>query len=72
MLTRDVELPPDSPTHLLVDKHLNFLEAFAKNKDGFEQTMVEYLRMSGIYWSLVSVHLMGEPERLGPFSWDFF
>lgn len=64
-VTRDVQLPPDAPTSLLIDKHLTFLETFAKNKDGFEQTMVEYLRMSGIYWSLVAVHLMGQPDRLG-------
>ena len=64
MLTRDVELPLDSPRDLLKDKHITFLQSFAKNKDGFEQVMTEYLKMSGIYWSLVAVSVISTPDDL--------
>lgn len=67
MLTRDVELPKNPPTELIKEKHAAFLESYAKDRHGFEQTMVEYLRMSGIYWSLTAMEIMGDGyrDRLG-------
>ena len=69
MQSRDVELPPGSPSRLLTDQHVSFLQAFARNKDSLEQVMAEYLKMSGIYWSLVAVQMVHRPsDALGQLS----
>lgn len=62
---RDVQLPPERPSELLVDKHKEFLIKYAANGDGYEQIMVDYLRMSGIYWSLTAMDVMGCKDSLG-------
>ena len=50
MLIRDVELKHDSPKEFFFDKHVKFLNNYAKNKDNsYEQIMVEYLKMNGNY-----------------------
>ena len=65
MLTRDVEILDTHPNKLLLDKHREYIAAYSKNKDGYEQTMVEYLRMSGIYWCLTAMDLMNDLDGLG-------
>lgn len=67
MLTRDVELKDDSPKELLLEKHREFLASYAKNRDGYEQIMVDYLRMSGMYWSATAMDIMGHLPDLGWF-----
>lgn len=47
-----------------VEKHVKFLLATANNR-GFEWIMSEYLRMSGIYWSLTALCLL-DSEHLLP------
>ena len=46
-----------------VAKHVEFLLKNA-NSRGFEWIMSEYLRMSGIYWSLTALHLLNAADRL--------
>jgi len=46
-----------------VKKHIDFLLKNA-NSRGFEWIMSEYLRMSGIYWSLTALHLLNAADRL--------
>lgn len=58
MLTRDVEIKDTHPKELLLQKHIQYLTNYAANKDGYEQIMVEYLRMNGMYWGLTALHLM--------------
>ncbi|KAI1287304.1 Geranylgeranyl transferase type-2 subunit beta [Halotydeus destructor] len=65
MLTRDVEILENHPKELLLDSHVSYLAAYSKNSDGYEQIMVEYLRMSGIYWCLTAVDIMNHKEELG-------
>ena len=48
---------------LEVEKHAQFLLKMATDR-GFEWTMSEYLRMSGIYWSLTALHLIGAHDKL--------
>lgn len=67
---RDVQLPTDHPQELLIDKHKNFLITYASNSDGYEQIMVDYLRMSGIYWSLTAMDVMGSKDLLGIYRID--
>lgn len=66
MASRDIEIQGDIPSEVLIDKHVKFLSSYAANRTGFEQTMVDYLRMSGIYWSAVAMDLMGKLDQLGP------
>ena len=47
-----------------VEKHVKFLLATANNR-GFEWIISEYLRMSGIYWSLTALCLL-DSEHLLP------
>lgn len=46
-----------------VDKHAKFLLATAQSR-GFEWVMSEYLRMSGIYWSLTALCLLDADHKL--------
>ena len=46
-----------------VEKHVKFLLATAKSR-GFEWLMSEYLRMSGIYWSLTALCLLDAADQL--------
>lgn len=56
--TRDVILKPEQPATLLLDLHTKYLTDYAKDKNGTEQMMSEYLRMSGMYWGLNALYLM--------------
>lgn len=67
MTSRDIQVPQgDVLNQVLIEQHAKFLRSYAENRTGFEQTMVEYLRMSGIYWSAVAMDLMGRLDQLGP------
>lgn len=46
-----------------VEKHIKFLLGTAKSR-GFEWVMSEYLRMSGIYWSLTALCLLDAQDKL--------
>ena len=48
--------------NLILAKHAEFLASYGANKDDYEFCMTEYLRMSGIYWSLTAMDLM---DKLG-------
>lgn len=61
---KDVELPADYPSSLLLEKHANFIHAYSVKTDDFEYIMTEYLRMSGIYWGLTAMNLMGQLHRM--------
>lgn len=50
-------------TNLEIDKHAKFLIKTASDR-GFEWTMSEYLRMSGIYWSLTALYIIQKHDQL--------
>ncbi|XP_013199619.1 geranylgeranyl transferase type-2 subunit beta [Amyelois transitella] len=62
--TKDVVLKEDRPKTLLLQKHSDYLAQYGLNKDDYEFCMTEYLRMSGIYWSLTAMELMGQSSRM--------
>lgn len=72
--TKDVVLSEDRPKTLLLQKHSDYIAAFGANKDDYEYCMTEYLRMSGIYWSLTAMELMDQGSRYKhlPSSYFFF
>lgn len=63
---KDIELPKDKVKVFLRQQHLTFIESYAKDVHGFENTMTEYLRMSGVYWSLNATQVMQGKEKECP------
>uniref|UniRef100_A0A668ADW7 Geranylgeranyl transferase type II subunit beta n=1 Tax=Myripristis murdjan TaxID=586833 RepID=A0A668ADW7_9TELE len=61
---KDVVIKPDAPSSLLLDKHADYIAAYGSKKDDYEYTLSEYLRMSGIYWGLTVMDLMGQLPRM--------
>ncbi|XP_067950840.1 geranylgeranyl transferase type-2 subunit beta-like [Watersipora subatra] len=61
---KDVEIKDDAPQSLLLSKHADFIHAYSEKKEDYEYIMTEYLRMSGIYWGLTAMDLMGQLNRM--------
>uniref|UniRef100_A0A3P8ZWB9 Geranylgeranyl transferase type II subunit beta n=1 Tax=Esox lucius TaxID=8010 RepID=A0A3P8ZWB9_ESOLU len=61
---KDVVIKPDAPSDLLLDKHADYIAAYGSKKDDYEYTLSEYLRVSGIYWGLTVMDLMGQLTRM--------
>jgi len=49
---------------LFFAKHIQYIINHANNQEGFEYCMTQFLRMSGIYWGLTSLELLGEFTNL--------
>ncbi|GAM82479.1 hypothetical protein ANO11243_004590 [Dothideomycetidae sp. 11243] len=49
---------------LNVDLHARYVRTLDDRKDEYEYWLTEHLRMSGIYWGLVSLHLLRRPNEL--------
>ncbi|CAE1312175.1 RABGGTB [Acanthosepion pharaonis] len=61
---KDVVISEKAPTTLLLQKHADFIAAYGTKKDDYEYCMTEYLRMSGIYWGLTALSLMGKLDKV--------
>ncbi|KAF9407476.1 hypothetical protein HW555_012505, partial [Spodoptera exigua] len=61
---KDVIISIDRPKILLLKKHIDYLAKYGTDQDDYEYNMTEYLRMSGIYWSLTAMELMGASDRM--------
>ncbi|XP_066861768.1 geranylgeranyl transferase type-2 subunit beta isoform X2 [Kogia breviceps] len=61
---KDVIIKSDAPDTLLVEKHADYIASYGSKKDDYEYCMSEYLRMSGIYWGLTVMDLMGQLHRM--------
>ncbi|XP_029971893.1 geranylgeranyl transferase type-2 subunit beta-like [Salarias fasciatus] len=59
---KDQEIKTDAPSSLLLDKHADSIAAYGSKKDGYESTLWEYLRMSGIYWGPTVMDLVNQAE----------
>uniref|UniRef100_A0A915C8M2 Geranylgeranyl transferase type-2 subunit beta n=1 Tax=Parascaris univalens TaxID=6257 RepID=A0A915C8M2_PARUN len=60
----DVDIPKAAPRELLLDLHTRFISNYEKNKDSYEYITAEYLRMSGIYWCLNAMDIMGRLSQM--------
>jgi geranylgeranyl transferase type-2 subunit beta len=49
---------------LHTDKHVEYVVSLDKRSDEYEYWLTEHLRLSGVYWGLVSLHLLGHPSAL--------
>ncbi|KAK6418932.1 Rab geranylgeranyltransferase [Oleoguttula sp. CCFEE 5521] len=54
----------EQPLELVVDKHVAYVQALDTRRDELEYHLTEHLRISGIYWGLVALHLLGQPDAL--------
>lgn len=59
----DVNLP--GVIHpLLFDQHIEYIANHGNDQNNYEYAMTEFLRMSGIYWGVTALDLMGQLPRL--------
>lgn len=67
MLVRDVQLDEsDTPQSFLIGKHCQYLKHYVTNKEqSYEQMMVEYLKISGIYWTTTALQLVNNDFDAG-------
>lgn len=60
---KDIIIKDDAIQEFLLDKHVHFLSTYEK-VNSYEYAMTEYLRMSGIYWSLTAMDLLNNKDKL--------
>uniref|UniRef100_A0A915JT20 Geranylgeranyl transferase type II subunit beta n=1 Tax=Romanomermis culicivorax TaxID=13658 RepID=A0A915JT20_ROMCU len=61
---KDVILRNDACSTLLLEKHSDFIHSYEEKKNEYEYVMAEYLRMSGVYWGLTAMDLMGKLDEM--------
>ncbi|KAI9700603.1 MAG: hypothetical protein M1820_006757 [Bogoriella megaspora] len=49
---------------LYTGKHVAYIQSLDQRRDELEYWMTEQLRISGIYWGLTALHLLGHPDAL--------
>ncbi|XP_043262727.1 geranylgeranyl transferase type-2 subunit beta isoform X1 [Colletes gigas] len=58
----DIDLP-NTISDLLLEKHVKFLLSYGADKDEYIYCTTEHLRMSGMYWGLTALDLMGKLDQ---------
>lgn len=53
-----------SPQTLHTDLHVRYIQALDTHKDTLDYHLTEHLRISGVYWGLTALHLLGHPDAL--------
>ncbi|WAR31021.1 PGTB2-like protein, partial [Mya arenaria] len=61
---KDATIPDNAPKTLLLQKHADYIAAYGAKKDDYEYCMTEFLRMSGMYWGLTAMDLIGQLDRM--------
>ncbi|EIW79753.1 rab geranylgeranyltransferase [Coniophora puteana RWD-64-598 SS2] len=51
-------------SHLLIDKHVQYIQNLGNSKDDLSYHMTAHLRMNAIYWGLTALCIMGHKEAL--------
>ena len=46
------------------NKHVAYIKKVANDKSSFEYFVTQHFRMSGVYWGLTSLSIMGKDLRL--------
>ncbi|KAK5132277.1 hypothetical protein LTR08_009265 [Meristemomyces frigidus] len=49
---------------LVVEKHVAYIQSLDTRREELEYHLTEHLRISGIYWGLTALHLLGHPDAL--------
>lgn len=58
--------PNQSTGHveLVTDAHVKYIQSLDTKKDELDYWLTEHLRLNGVYWGLVSLHLLRRPDAL--------
>ncbi|KAF2222195.1 geranylgeranyl transferase type 2 subunit beta [Elsinoe ampelina] len=70
MASTDFTLPssasPDAALapKLHVEQHIRYVQTLDDRRDEYEYWLSEHLRVSGVYWGLTALHLLGRPNAL--------
>ncbi|KAN0060383.1 Rab geranylgeranyltransferase [Thecaphora frezii] len=58
-------MPTTSSAHqLLAPLHVAFIQALDRKRDSLAYHLTTHLRMNGVYWGLVALHILAEPDKL--------
>nr|POE51628.1 geranylgeranyl transferase type-2 subunit beta [Quercus suber] len=49
---------------LAVEKHVAYIQSLDTRKNELEYHLTEHLRLSGVYWGLTALHILGRPDAL--------
>ena len=60
----------DSLPDFFKDKHRDYIRKISSDNSSFEYLVTQHLRMSGVYWGLTALHLLGVNLNEEPFPVD--
>ena len=49
---------------LLTNAHVKYITSLDTRRDELDYWLTEHLRLNGVYWGLVGLHLLGRPDAL--------
>lgn len=50
--------------HLATEAHVEYIRSLDTKKDELDYWLTEHLRLNGVYWGLVALHLLKHPDAL--------
>lgn len=62
MPTQLQKLPDE--LQLATANHVKYIQSLNTRKDEYDYWLTEHLRLNGVYWGLVALHLLGHPDAL--------
>lgn len=62
MSTKLAALPDE--LQLATANHVKYIQSLDTRKDEYDYWLTEHLRLNGVYWGLVALHLLGHPDAL--------
>lgn len=49
---------------LAAASHVRYIQSLDTRRDEYDYWLTEHLRLNGLYWGLVALHLLGRPDAL--------
>lgn len=49
---------------LYADAHVRYVQSLDTRRDELDYWLTEHLRLNGLYWGLLAIHLLGRPDAL--------
>lgn len=62
-MSQKLDKLPDE-LQLATANHVKYIQSLDTRKDEYEYWLTEHLRLNGVYWGLVALHLLGHPDAL--------
>lgn len=62
MPTQFEKLPEE--LQLATANHVKYIQSLDTRKDEYDYWLTEHLRLNGVYWGLIALHLLGHPDAL--------